>query len=339
MTQRTRLEILEWARSVAYAIAFSVLLRFAGPLQVQGAPAGALFLNGLIFGTSIYLIKSVQYKIRFPSFGLSILAQFSFVLATLFLTFAGVVWMYSGRIRSFSQYMEILFSPIVLWNILAVFISICLVSGVIQISRKLGPGVLRNWMLGRYHEPTEERRVFMFLDMKDSTTIAEQLGAVEFSRLVRDFFADLTEALIESKAEVSHYIGDEAVISWSVKNGLQHARVLKLYFMFKKKLEFKADKYIVQYGIAPTFRAGAHIGSVVACEVGEIKSEIVYHGDVVNTAARLQGLCGELGESFVISGELAEQLLRPEGFRFRSLGPRTLKGKAAPLEVIAVDQS
>jgi adenylate cyclase len=35
-------------------------------------------------------------------------------------------------------------------------------------------------------------------------------------------------------------------------------------------------------------KAGAHVGRVVATEVGTIKSEIVFHGDVVNTTARVQ---------------------------------------------------
>ncbi|HTM93239.1 MAG TPA: hypothetical protein VL095_12520, partial [Flavisolibacter sp.] len=46
----------------------------------------------------------------------------------------------------------------------------------LQINHLLGEGVLWKFISGKYHQPREEERIFMFLDMKSSTTIAEQLG-------------------------------------------------------------------------------------------------------------------------------------------------------------------
>jgi adenylate cyclase len=180
-----------------------------------------------------------------------------------------------------------------------------LTSSLQAISRKLGPGVLTNWLRGYYHEPREETRIFMFLDMKDSTTLAEALGHMKFSALVRDFMADLTGPVLATKAEVSHYIGDEAVITWQMELGLANASCLRFFFLFQSRLESRRAYYERNYGLLPGFKAGAHFGKVVTTEVGEIKSEIVYHGDVLNTAARIQGMCAGLGEEFLISGELA----------------------------------
>jgi hypothetical protein len=50
------------------------------------------------------------------------------------------------------------------------------------VSRKLGPGVFLNWLFGYYQRPRTETRVFMFLDMRDSTKLAESLGDLSLPR-------------------------------------------------------------------------------------------------------------------------------------------------------------
>jgi adenylate cyclase len=78
---------------------------------------------------------------------------------------------------------------------------------------------------------------------------------------------------------------------------------------------------------------------VVATQVGEIKSEIVFHGDVLNTSARIQGLCNDLGDDFLISRELMGRLELAGKFKAESRGEHELKGKALPVEVLAVTRS
>ncbi len=40
----------------------------------------------------------------------------------------------------------------------------------------------------------------------------------------------------------------------------------------------------------PEFKAGFHIGKVITAEIGVIKKDIIFTGDVLNTTARIQGL-------------------------------------------------
>jgi adenylate cyclase len=47
----------------------------------------------------------------------------------------------------------------------------------------IGPGTLVNLLLGRYHRPVAEDRIFMFLDLNDSTAIAPLRGKVEALRV------------------------------------------------------------------------------------------------------------------------------------------------------------
>ena len=67
----------------------------------------------------------------------------------------------------------------------------------------------------------------MFLDMNDSTSIAEQLGHIKYFKLLREFYSDLSEAIINHMGEVCQYIGDEVVISWKVKSGLANGNCVK----------------------------------------------------------------------------------------------------------------
>ncbi|MFM9872192.1 MAG: adenylate/guanylate cyclase domain-containing protein [Fimbriimonadaceae bacterium] len=211
------------------------------------------------------------------------------------------------------------------------------VNGGFAISKKLGPGVLWNWITGKYYSPREEELVVMFLDMKDSTTIAESLGTLRFSALIRDFFSDLTGPLKSTGARVSHYIGDEAVIYWHPQTAFKKCACLRLVSAFNKVLEAKGAEYVQKYGFVPEFKAGAHIGMVVATEVGDVKSEVVFHGDTLNTAARIQGLCGDEDRQFLISGELVERIdATAGGIELESLGERVVKGRAQQIELYAV---
>ena len=86
----------------------------------------------------------------------------------------------------------------------------------------------------------------------------------------------------------------------------------------------------------PEYKAGAHLGEVITAEIGDLKKEIVYNGDVLNSAARIQAMCNELGRRFVASKQLVQALVVPEEFSIEQLGATTLRGKAQPLELVGL---
>ena len=51
-------------------------------------------------------------------------------------------------------------------------------------------------MFGVYHKPREVDRMFMFADMKSSTSVAEKIGNLKFGQLLQDFFSDVSDANI-----------------------------------------------------------------------------------------------------------------------------------------------
>ena len=221
--------------------------------------------------------------------------------------------------------------------VLPAWIMMVVITMYFHLSKMMGPGVLKNWMLGRYYRPRQEERVFMFLDIKDSTMLAEKMGDMAFSRYVQQFFDDLSDPVIKTKGEVSHYIGDEAVLCWKVDQGLKNANVLRCFFLLKDVIQHHAQDYLKEFGVVPEFKAGAHLGSVVATQVGQIKSEIVFHGDVLNTTARTQGLCNELGSEFLVSSSLVEALGPTTEFRMMPMGRHSMKGKEDDVELFSVE--
>ena len=176
----------------------------------------------------------------------------------------------------------------------------------------------------------------MFLDLNSSTTIAEKIGHIKFFNLLNDFFQDITNDIIMYKGEIVDYVGDEIIISWNLKEGLEEGYCIECFYAMKKKIERLSEVYDQKYGVKPTFKAGVHCGMATIGEIGKIKKEIVFSGDVMNTTARIQSLCNEKGHKLVISEDLKAQL--PGGrFPIIELGEIVLKGKLSSTKIFGVD--
>ncbi len=202
-----------------------------------------------------------------------------------------------------------------------------------QISRLLGPKVLLNYLTGRYHRPVEEDRIFMFLDIKSSTAIAERLGNKLYHSFLNDFFFDISAPIVETKGRIYQYVGDEVVVTWTEQEGLQDANCIACFFRVAATLHMHADLYERKYGFFPGFKAGYHFGPVIAGEIGDAKKDIVFHGDTVNTAARIRSECSRLGKDLLFSGDLRGKLADVRGLIPESVGKIRLKGKQEEIEL------
>jgi adenylate cyclase len=194
-------------------------------------------------------------------------------------------------------------------------------------------------MLGKYHRPKEQERIFMFLDLKSSTTYAEKLGHIRYSEMIQDCFYDLTESIDKHDVEIYQYVGDEAVLTWKIEQGLNNNNCIETFYTFQDIINKKKDFYLEKYGIVPEFKAGVNMGKVTVAEVGVIKREIAYHSDVLNTASRIQGKCNEFGYNFLISGILMENIKNTTGLVTDLMGSITLKGKMRTVDVYAVSKA
>jgi adenylate cyclase len=197
-------------------------------------------------------------------------------------------------------------------------------------------GVLVNYLTGRYHKPSIEHRIFMFLDLNDATTIAEKLGSKTYSSFLSDFFKDIDSAFTKAKGQVFQYVGDEVVIIWKLKQGLKNNNCVNAYHSALNILENKKDYYLNSYNMLPTFKASLHLGEVTITEIGVSKKEIVYHGDSINTTSRICSSAHTLEKNLLISKVLHDKLSADTNIIFEDLGEHSLKGKDEKIHIYGI---
>jgi len=303
----------------------------------------AVSLIGLLIGTiEVIFLKDLFHK---QSFVVKIIYKLLIYIALMILI-TSITYPIAASIE-----MQIGLFDSRVWHRVSVFLlsitflstlfqmGISILTGLIYagISDNLGHAVLVNFFTGKYHRPREEERIFMFLDMKSSTAVAEQLGHIQYFDLLQTYYSDLTNAIINHYGDVYQYIGDEVVISWTLKKGLEHNHCIQCFFDMKKALQSNADKYQSKYKVCPSFKAGMHCGPVTTGEIGDLKREIIFTGDVLNVTARIQGMCNELGADLLVSGDLKGQLAWENGFEAKSLGEFDLRGRKEKVEVWGVE--
>lgn len=218
------------------------------------------------------------------------------------------------------------------------FFMTLVISFINQVNRKYGPGILIPLLLGKYRYPREEQRIFMFMDLKSSTSTAEKLGHLKYSSFIRDCFADINQVLMPFRAEIYQYVGDEIVLTWRETEGFKDHMCIGFYFACKRQFQERTGYYMTRYGFLPAFKAGLHAGKVTAVEIGEIKRDIAYHGDTLNTAARIQGVCNEFNRSFLVSEYILQRIGIPPGMKAEDLGLILLRGKSDRIGIASVER-
>jgi adenylate cyclase len=296
------------------------------------------FPLGLVFGLlELFLFPKAEARFRQWSFTKMFLFKTLLYTAVIYfvtITLATVSGLMQGRkiselpvyLVSLEQFVLALYA-LVIYGFLVFFL---------QINHLLGEGTLWKFIRGRYHKPREEERIFMFLDMKSSTTIAEQLGHVRFYTLLNELFHEISQPILQTKAEIYQYVGDEVILTWEVEHGLKNSNCLKTFFMFQESLLKNSENYQKNFGVKPEFKAGLHFGKVVSAQIGDLKREIVYNGDVLNTTARIQGECNKYQRNCLVSGALMNRLEQMNGFQWERIDTVTLRGKETELEIFSV---
>jgi len=226
---------------------------------------------------------------------------------------------------------------IIVYMIFALIISFFM-SFLNQIYKNIGPHVFFSMIIGRYYNPVIENRIFMFIDLKSSTTYAEKLGHILYSKLIQDCFIDLNTSVEKYSAQIDQYIGDEAVLTWKIKDPDYNLKAIYLFFDFEQRLLNRAGHYNETYGLLPEFKAGINSGEVTATEIGITKRSIAYHGDVLNTAARIQGECNKFEKQLLISELFLQDIVLTEKLEKEYIGTITLKGKLSETNIYSIHQ-
>ena len=301
------------------------------PLLVRAILAGFL----VTFSMAIFEIKSRNTFVQ-KRFAYILIVRLIFIIfiISFWLAIINAIWQMMLNQFSFQQGMlDYLTDESYLINLLLIGTFLTLLIGVNQINRLHKRGELWNFILGRYHHPREVQRIFCFVDLKGSTAIAERLGHYRFASFLKDYYSDITEALRKTHAEIYQYVGDEIVLSWPFAGGLKNNNAINCFFLMKEIISEMDSKYMEKYKVAPDFRAGLHGGQVMVTWVGEIKKEIVYIGDVLNTTSRIQEDCKRLNKDLLISKELLDQFDNLNGFIPSFVEETTPRGKATKIRL------
>ena len=289
-------------------------------------------LEGVLFGTLHFIV--VQFFRKKIAYGkLLVLTLF---LQTLVGFFVVILMFPLIKVMGFQNSLidVLLLTSIHISLVYAFFVNF-IISIMLEVNLILGKGILKSIIRGKFYKPYQDSRVFMFLDLKSSTTHAEKLGHIKYSRLIQDCFYDL--AVVDNyKAEVYKYVGDEVILVWNVEDGLQNLNCIKAFFSFDDELKRRKDYYSKEYGIVPEFKAGLYKGEVTIAEVGELKREIAYLGDTVNTTARIEGECNRFNAKLLLSECLLKELSLENAYKTEFKGNIILRGKEDGINLFSV---
>jgi adenylate cyclase len=204
----------------------------------------------------------------------------------------------------------------------------------LEINNKYSQGVFFNIIIGKYLQPREEKRIIMFIDLKNSTPIAEKLGHKDYFKFIRDVIYCISAGIAEYDGRIYQYVGDEIVAWWPCTKANAKKSVNAL-IEARKIINKNADVFRWGYDITPEYKVGIHAGNITVGQVGITKKDLVMSGDSINTAARIRSACSELNQKILVSKEMIT-LLEMKDWQTESMGLVDLKGKNESIELFAL---
>jgi adenylate cyclase len=332
-------------------ISFALFL--AGPLigAVYGGVIGHLFRDAGLIGASIGAIDGAvaAASIAIIEIFLQRTGWGRAVQQAPFLVTFGVKWLAYGLVISIVNLRPVGVSvlalrsrasplpvSVALWSIAFSFAVTFAILFLVQVSQIVGPRNLWHIVFGRYHQPHLEERFFLFVDVRGSTTLAERIGPVAVHRFLARVFSLASDPIADYGGEIYQYVGDEMVVTWRLTDGRRDARPLTCFFAIAAAMEEGAAEFERDFGVVPQLRAALHAGLVITGEIGDTKREIVFHGDVMNTAARLEQATRDFDRQFLVSAQALSRLNGAERFVLEPLGPQPLRGREGLVQIYAV---
>jgi adenylate cyclase len=316
-------------QAAARIIILGCVLGILYPLVFYKFPEKQTLLSGLLTGLSgSILIVIFEYGIFNPqSRKFSFLAVFLMKTILYFLSFTLVVLFIKGLTDSlFSQanfsetirsekFRHFIFQEDFDFILIYTLITLSVIVFNIQISRKFGYDVLISFITGKYYKPVEEDRIFMYIDIKSSTTITDKIGDFKYHQLLNDLYFDFTRAVLTADGTIYRYVGDEMAVTWKLEKGLKNANCIRAYFYIRYIMKKEKEKYYNKYGFIPQFSTSYHSGKVVVSEIGQIKTQIVFNGEPPIITSIVEKECSRLNKPVLITSDLLDQLQLPPVYR------------------------
>src|SRR5499427_1288178 len=203
---------------------------------------------------------------------------------------------------------------------------------VMRTAHFIGIETLFHLMIGTYHRPVLEEKVLLFLDINNSTGLAEHLGAVQIKSMVGKFLFDISKPITDYGGEIYLYKGDGLIALWNWNEAVRGNRILRAIDAVFASVRREEAAYQRQFGVVPRFRIGVHGGEVVVSEQGDTKRAIGVYGSTINIAARMEEAAKAHNVACAISGDVAQALSDGEP-RLVPLGNEQVRGISAEVPI------
>ena len=329
----TRLSISTRKKLASILLAVTIFAFLAGLVTlVQGRPVIFGVLNAIFVGTGVGLFEQFYVQSARGRWFRGIHPLLSILLYTV------VVAILFVAATNFSHLLlrDVYPSPVpynrlpfVLPRVIAIAVVGIVVMRAVHF---IGIDTLFHLMIGTYHRPVIEKKVIVFLDINDSTGLAERLGAMQIKSLVGKFLFDLSRPITDYGGEIYLYKGDGLIALWDWQEAIQDSKILRTIDAIFATLRRGEEEYRRQFGVVPTFRIGVHGGDVVVSEQGDTKRSIGIYGITINIASRMEEAAKAHGVLCAISGDVAQELAESED-RLRPIGSEKIKGISAELPI------
>jgi adenylate cyclase len=282
--------------SMIGAAVYAVSQGFTSAANIAVGVSYGLLISVLLAGISIFVLQGpMRVRLGGLSFTASVMVRSAIYAAII----VPILYFQLGGLVAGARYDP---SHKTFWIDITYSVACVLLANLaLGITNLLGPRTFLNFILGRYHRPVEESRFVLFVDIAGSTGLAERLGGIAIHRLLDRTFRLLTLSVVDYRGEVLNYVGDEVIVTWLERDGAVDCRPLRCFVAMRDELSRVSGQLEREFGAAPRIRGSLHFGPVIVGEIGDVKRAIVFNGDVMNTAARLEELSRTVEGGFLAS--------------------------------------
>lgn len=327
--QWSKLKELGFVITLLVALTIYQILKSPAELRdafLMGLTAWHLVALTVVMGTAKFMehyFFSNWFRCSFMKIAISRIAIY--LLFAALLSAAGIFY-YKTLLHGFDS--NNLFWSSFVFYALMYFVTIV----AMEVSKLAGKGFMGKLLLGNYHTPKKESRIFLFIDLKESTKLSKELSLEKYSYLIKEFFRDIDKAMEKYGGEIYQYAGDEVIVSWPASKANYDKAVLS-FLEFHEQMKRKRAFYTREYGLAPRFKAAMHSGKVVGTWVGKMKRELVFQGEVLNITARITDLAKNLSYPILLTQQVVNRLTQHIREQVLPGGSYTVKGISNPLSV------
>ena len=202
-----------------------------------------------------------------------------------------------------------------------------------MMNRKMGQGMLWDYISGKYHQPIVVSQVFLFLRVGNSIECLKKMGHFKYHEFLNQFYFSTSEHILQNGGVIHEYVEDLVVVRWDINHSKAMLGGLNTFMSISKGIDKMKSDYHATYNFIPEIEAAIHQGDVVGTEIGELKTQIVFHGDTLNTTSRILDQCKVLGFKLLLSNDYKKLIEKYYPLNFESAGNFELKGKIIPISL------